>query len=138
MYLIDTNVISEIRKIQSSKATPKVTSWFRSVASQDLYVSVISLHELEVGILLAERRDTIQAAIFRNWLKNQVLPFFTGRILPVDTAIALRSAVLHVPNPHPLHDGLIAATALVHNMTVVTRNMADFASTGVAVLNPWE
>jgi predicted nucleic acid-binding protein len=84
-----------------------------------------------------ERRDAIQGAILRAWLRDQLLPAFAGRILPVDTAVALRAAQLQVPDPHPVQDGLIAATALVHGMTVVTRNVADFAPTGVALLNPW-
>jgi len=98
---------------------------------------VITIHELEIGVLLAERRDPSQGAVFRAWLNGHVLPAFTGRILAVDTAIAQRSAHLHVPDPRPVRDGLIAATALIHGMVVVTRNVADFAPTGVATLNPW-
>lgn len=137
MYLLDTNVVSELRKIRLGKADPHVADWADSVDAVDLYLSVITVQELEIGVLLAERRDPSQGAIFRAWLNSHVLPAFTGRILVVDTAVAQRSARLHVPDPRPVRDGLIAATALVHGMTVVTRNVADFAPTGVATLNPW-
>ena len=137
MYLLDTHVVSELRKIRLGKADPHVADWADSVDAVDLYLSVITVQELEIGVLLAERRDPSQGAIFRTWLNSHVLPAFTGRILVVDTAVAQRSARLHVPDPRPVRDGLIAATALVHGMTVVTRNVADFAPTGVATLNPW-
>ena len=137
MYLLDTNVVSELRKIRLGKADPRVEEWADSVEATDLYLSVITLQELEIGVLLAERRDPAQGAIFRAWLNAQVLPAFIGRILSIDTAVAQRSARLHVPAPRPVRDGLIAATALVHGMTVVTRNVADFELTGVVVLNPW-
>lgn len=137
MYLLDTHVVSELRKIRLGKADPHVADWADSVDAVDLYLSVITVQELEIGVLLAERRDPSQGAIFRAWLNSHVLPAFTGRILVVDTAVAQRSARLHVPDPRPVRDGLIAATALVHGMTVVTRNVADFAPTGVATLNPW-
>jgi len=103
----------------------------------DLYLSVITLQEPEIGVLLAERRDPSQGAVFRAWMDDHVLPAFTGRILAIDTAVAQRSARLHVSNPRPLRDGLIAATALVHGMIVVTRNVADFEPTGVPTFNPW-
>jgi toxin FitB len=136
-YLLDTNVISELRKIRAGKAHSNVAAWADSVDASDLYLSVITLQELEIGILLIERRDASQGALFRAWLNGHVLPAFTGRILAVDTAVALRSARLHVPDLRPVRDGLIAATALVHGMTVVTRNVADFEPTGVLTLNPW-
>ncbi len=98
---------------------------------------MITIQELEIGALLVERRDPAQGTTLRAWLNRHVLPCFDGRILGVDTAIALRSARLNGPKARPVRDGLIAATALVHGMTVVTRNVADFASTGVAVVNPW-
>lgn len=137
IYLLDTNVVSELRKIRVGKADPHVAAWADSVDASDLYLSVITLQELEIGVLLLERRDPSQGSVFRAWLNDHVLPAFTGRILAVDTAVALRSARLHVPDLRPVRDGLIAATALVHGMTVVTRNVADFAVTGVSVLNPW-
>lgn len=137
MYLLDTNVVSELRKIRLGKADKNVAAWADGMDAADLYLSVITIQELEIGVLLAERRDPSQGAVFRAWLNDHVLPAFTGRILPVDTAVALRSGRLHVPDLRPVRDGLIAATALVHGMTVVTRNVADFNPTGVQTLNPW-
>lgn len=137
MYLLDTNVVSELRKIRSGKADRHVAAWADSMDAADLYLSAITIQELEIGVLLAERRDPSQGAIFRAWLNGHVLPAFTGRILSVDTAVALRSARLHVPDPHPVRDGIIAATALVHGMAVVTRNVADFEPNGIRTLNPW-
>ena len=136
-FLLDTNVVSELRKIRLRKADPHVVAWADSVDAGDLYLSVISIQELEIGILLLERRDPAQGALLRSWLNGHVLPAFAGRILDVDSAVALRAARLHVPDPRPVRDGLIAATALVHGMTVVTRNLADFDPSGVATLNPW-
>ncbi len=138
MYLLDTNIVSELRKVRLGRADPHVVEWADSVDANDLYISSISVQELEIGVLLAERRDPAQGAILRVWLNAHVLPAFAGRILVVDSAVALRSARLHVPDPRPVRDGLIAATALVHGLTVVTRNVADFLPTGVPVANPWE
>jgi len=137
MYLLDTNVVSELRKVRLGKADRHVANWADSIDAADLYLSAITIQELEIGVLLAERRDPSQGAIFRAWMNDHVMPAFTGRILVVDTAVALRSARLHVPDPRPVRDGLIAATALVHGMTVVTRNVDDFEPTGVPTLNPW-
>jgi predicted nucleic acid-binding protein len=136
MFLLDTNVVSELRK--AAKANPRVRRWASRIAPTELYLSAISVLELEIGILRVERRDPSQGSILRAWLQDRVLTAFEDRIVPVDTAIARRCARLHVPNPHSDRDALIAATALVHGMTVVTRNTADFHSTGVALLNPWE
>lgn len=137
MYLLDTNVVSELRKVRAGKADARVAAWADSVDAADLYLSVITIQELEIGVLLSERRDPSRGAIFRGWLSDHVLPAFAGRILAVDTAVAQRSARLHVPDPRPVRDGLIAATALVHGMTVVTRNVDDFVPTGAPILNPW-
>ncbi len=137
MYLLDTNVLSELRKIRLGKADARVAAWADRVDATDLYLSVISVQELEIGVLLAERRDPAQGAMLRAWLNAQVLPAFSGRILAIDAAVALRSARLHVPDPRPVRDGLIAATALVHGLIVVTRNVPDFEPTGAQTLNPW-
>ena len=135
--------MTALRKIRLGRADARVAKWADSVESVDLYLSAISVQELEIGVVLAERRDPAQGAVFRAWLNSHVLPAFAGRILPVDTAVAQRSAAqysaeLHVPDPRPVRDGLIGATALVHGMTVVTRNVADFEPFGVLLLNPWE
>jgi predicted nucleic acid-binding protein len=136
MYILDTNVISELRK--GRKTHPNVRKWAERVPSASLYISVISVLELEIGILLVDRRDNQQGAILRTWMDRHVLPTFSGRILAIDTDVARRCATLHVPNPRSDRDALIAATALVHGLTVATRNVADFERTGVGVLNPWE
>lgn len=137
MLVLDTNVVSELRKVRSGKADPSVAQWSDSVDAADLYVSAITIQELEIGVLLAERRDPSKGAVLRTWLDSHVLPAFAGRVLPVDTAVAQRSAKLHVPAPQSLRDSFIAATALVHGMTVVTRNVADFVPSGVRIINPW-
>ena len=102
MYLLDTNVVSELRKIRLGKADSYVAAWADSVDATDLYLSAITIQELEIGVLLVERRDSSQGAVFRAWLNGHVLPAFTGRILTVDTAVALRSARLHVPDLRPV------------------------------------
>jgi toxin FitB len=135
MYLLDTNVVSELRK--GRKAQRRVRVWAQGRSTDLLYLSVISVLELEIGTLLVERRDRKQGAILRSWIDGHVLPSFSGRILAIDTVVAQRCASLHVPNPRSDRDALIAATALVHGMTVVTRNVSDFQTTGVAVVNPW-
>ncbi len=137
MYLLDTNIVSELRKVRQGKANLRVVKWIEKVDAGALYISVITLQELEIGVLLAERKDPAQGALLRTWLTHHVMTAFSGRILNVDAAVAQLSAQFHVPNPHSIRDGLIAATALVHHMTVVTRNVADFASTGVAIVNPF-
>ncbi|GFE93931.1 MULTISPECIES: type II toxin-antitoxin system VapC family toxin [Acetobacteraceae] len=138
MFLLDTNVISELRKVRAGKADPNVAHWADSVEADDLYLSAITVMELETGILRIERRDSATGMILRTWLEQLVLPEFAGRILPVDETVALRCARLHVPDPRSERDALIAATALVHGKTVVTRNVADFLPCGVPLLNPWE
>jgi toxin FitB len=138
MYLLDTNVLSELRKISAGKADKKVTKWANSVDSAELYLSAITIQEIEIGILLLERKDLIQASVFRRWLEEQVLPSFEKRILSVDVSVARRSASYYVPDPRPIRDLLIAATSVVHAMTMVTRNVADFQLPGVKVLNPWK
>ena len=138
MFLLDTHVVSELRKVRAGKANPQVAAWADRVDADDLYLSVVTLQELETGVLLIERRDENQGAVLRTWFDSHVLPAFAGRILPVTEAVARRSAHLHVPQPRPFCDSLIAATALEHQMTVVTRNVVDFASTGVLLVNPWD
>ncbi len=138
MFVLDTNVVSELRKVRVGKADLNVAAWVESVDAAELFVSAITIMELELGVLSIERKDATQGAMLRSWLEQRVLPEFSGRTLPIDTAVAQRCAQLHVPNKRGERDALIAATALVHGMTVVTRNVADFEPTGVAVINPWE
>jgi predicted nucleic acid-binding protein len=136
MYILDTNVVSELRK--AKKAHQNVKKWAQPLPASSLYISVISVLELEIQILLIERRDQVQGTILRAWMDRHVLPTFSGRILAIDTAVAQRCAILHVPNPRSDRDALIAATALVHGLSVATRNVADFEGMGVGVFNPWE
>lgn len=138
MFVLDTNVLSELRKARSGRANPGVTDWAGSVPAPLLFISVISRHELEHGVLLAERRDPAQGALLRSWLDNSVTSAFEDRLLPVTTDIARRAASLHVPDPAPFRDALIAATALHHDMTVVTRNVTDFERFAeLEITNPW-
>ena len=137
MYLLDTNLVSELRKIRSGKADPNVARWADTVDAGALYLSSIAIMELEIGVLQIERRDAVQGAVLRTWFEDHVLVEFSERILPIDTAVARRCAFLHVPDPRSERDALIAATALVHGMTVATRNADDFTSTGVLIVNPW-
>ena len=136
MYLIDTNVLSELRR--RDRTNRAVASWADKVDPLDLFLSAITILEIEAGALLIQRRDKAQGAVLRAWIDSKVLPAFAGRILAVDTTVALRCARLHVPDPRAERDALIAATALVHRLTMVTRNVADFQSMGVDLLNPWE
>jgi toxin FitB len=134
MFILDTNVVSELRK--RSKADREVAEWASGKAAQQLFLSVMTVRELEYGVLLSARSDKQKAEVLGSWLES-VLQRFEGRILEVDTAIARRCAALHVPKPKPERDAWIAATALVHDMTVVTRNTRDFSSTGTKLFNPW-
>ena len=138
MYLLDTNVVSELRKAKVGKADKNVIAWAASVSTNSLFLSVIIILELEIGIQLVERRDPTQGTLLRAWHEGQVLLAFSGRILPVDVLVAQRCAKLHVPDPCSDRDALIAATALVHGMTVITRNIAAFQATGAELLNPWD
>jgi predicted nucleic acid-binding protein len=138
MYLLDTNVLSELRKVPSGKADLNVRAWAQTVHQSRLFISVITIFELETGLLLIARRDATQGEMLRTWLEDHLIPAFSDRILPVTIEIARRGARLCVPNPRPRRDGLIAATALAHRLTVVTRDVADYAPTGVPILNPWQ
>ena len=138
MYLLDTNVISELRKAKSNKADKAVVVWANSVSATRMFLSTITILELETGILLVERKDPTQGAILRSWLNSHVLPAFSERVLALDTAVAQRCAKLRIPDPRSDRDAIIAATALVHGLTVVTRNVNDFSATGVDILNPWK
>ncbi|KYG21573.1 twitching motility protein PilT [Bradyrhizobium sp. AT1] len=136
MFLLDTNVVSELRR--PDKADRNVLAWANAVPAASFFVSAISILEIEVGARLIARKDAVQGAILRDWIDDHILARFEGRILAIDTVVAQRCAQLHVPNPRAERDALIAATALVHSLTVVTRSVADFEPTGVTLLNPWE
>ncbi|MDO8801665.1 type II toxin-antitoxin system VapC family toxin [Phenylobacterium sp.] len=135
MFLLDTNALSELRRPE--RADPRLLAWAADTPASILFLSAITLLEIEMGALRIARRDARQGAVLRTWIDSQVLPTFADRVLPVDTAVALRCATLHVPDLRSERDALIGATALVHGMTVVTRNQADFIPMGVALLNPW-
>ncbi|KAF0227443.1 MAG: Plasmid stability-like [Beijerinckiaceae bacterium] len=138
MFILDTNVVSELRKVKAGKADKGVSAWADGVDAATLFLSAITILELEQGVLLVERRDAAQGALLRSWLERYVLPEFENRVLPIDATVARRCAGLHVPDPRSERDAMIAATALVHGMTVVTRNIADFEMTGTKLLNPWD
>ena len=135
MYLLDTNVVTELRR--PGKAASAVLAWSRAAVAHQLFISWITVFELELGVRQKERRDATQGRLLRQWLEMQVLPQFQGRVLDVDIAVARRCAALHSPDPAPERDAWIAATALVHHMTVVSRNTRDFLACGAQVFNPW-
>ncbi|WVT76527.1 type II toxin-antitoxin system VapC family toxin (plasmid) [Sinorhizobium chiapasense] len=137
-YLLDTNVISELRKVGDGKADANVVAWIGAENAARFFISAITILELERGVLGVQRRDAAQGARLRSWLDGQVRPEFAGRILTVDDTVATRCAHLHVPDRRNEADALIAATALVHDMIVVTRNVRDFDGTGVVVVDPWQ
>jgi predicted nucleic acid-binding protein len=137
IYLLDTNVVSELRKAGDKRADANVVAWLAGVDARSLYLSAITVMELELGILQVDRRDAAQGTRLRAWMDGHVLPAFAERILPVDATVALRCARLHVPDPRSDRDAWISATALVHGMTILTRNVSDFRPTGVHVINPW-
>lgn len=138
MFVLDTNVVSEVRKVRSGKANAGVAEWALGIPSSQLFVSSITLHELEHGVLLTERADPAKGVVLRQWLDESVASAFDGRVLAVDEAVAKRAAGLHVPDPAPFRDALIGATALVHRMAVVTRNSKDFKRfDDLEVVNPW-
>ena len=137
MFVLDTNVVSELRKASAGKAETNVITWAASVATDTLFLSVVTIFELELGVLQLERRDPAQGALLRTWLDGHVIRAFEGRILPIDSTVARRSARLHVPDRCSDRDAMIAATALAQGMAVVTRNTHDFERTGVQTINPW-
>jgi predicted nucleic acid-binding protein len=138
MYVLDTNVISELRKKASGRAAAAVIRWADAAAPETRYICSITVMELEMGVLSLENRDRAQAILLREWLLDQVIPSFTGRILPVDQAAATACARMMHPRTRPLRDALIAATAQTNNYVLVTRNVKDFQDLPVRLANPWE
>lgn len=138
MFVLDTNVVSELRKVRAGKADPSVMDWASVTPPGQMFLSAITIHELEHGVLLAERADPQQGAVLRRWLDESVAAAFQQRVLSVDEAVARRAAALHVPDPAPFRDALIGATALVNRMAVATRNVKDFQRfDGLDIVNPW-
>ncbi|MBT8606004.1 type II toxin-antitoxin system VapC family toxin [Polynucleobacter paneuropaeus] len=137
MYLLDTNVVSEFRKAGTGRISKRVEQWAEGISANSMFISVISIFELEMGILQIERRDKKQGSVLRKWLNKNVLGTFSERVLPIDTAVAQRCASLHVPNPKSERDAMIVATAIEHRMTIVTRNVSDFSQSGVKIFDPW-
>ena len=137
MYLLDTNVVSEFRKSADRRINKSVKRWADEISPDLMFISAISVLELEIGVLQIERRDKKQGLILRKWLNKNVLPAFLDRVLPVDLTVAQRCASLHVPNPKSERDAMIAATAIEHRMTIVTRNVSDFSQSGVKIFDPW-
>ncbi|SNQ48607.1 Ribonuclease VapC [Frankia canadensis] len=136
MLLLDTNVVSELRKPAIRRAD-QFNAWAETLSPWDTYLSVITLLELRAGIEARRRNDPRQAELLDAWLDNAVLPSYAGRVLDVDQHVADTAARLHVPDRRPAHDALIAATAQVHNLVLVTRNESDFDPMGVSLVNPW-
>ena len=133
-YLLDTNVLAEIRK---PRPHPAVAAWYEEAGDDELFLSVLVVGEIQQGVARLRRKDPRQAAAYEAWL-GKLQREFADRVLPVTQDVALEWGRLSAGNPPPVVDGLIAATALVHGMTVVTRNVADFEPTGVPLLNPFE
>ena len=135
MYLLDTNVLSELRRPE--RLDPKVAAWAQSVDPSDLFLSAITILEIELGALMIGRRDAQQGSVLRGWIDNRVLPAFAGRILPIDTQVVRLCAQLHGPDRRPERDALIGAAALAHRLKLVTRNTKDFSAMGLELVNPW-
>jgi len=134
-FLIDTNIISEIRK--DARCDRNVASWYASIDDGDMYLSVLVTGEIRRGIELARRRDPAKADLLERWL-NEVDVAFGDRILPIDRDVADAWGRMSAQRPIPVIDGLLAATAKVHRMTLVTRNDADVAHLGAKLLNPFK
>jgi len=136
VFILDTNVVSETRKISRGGGNDSVKNWLDNQEASALYISAITVMELEYGCLLVERRDDRQGRALRDWLTLR-LALYNDRILPVDGVIATRAAALHIPNPRSDRDTIIAATALTHGYSVVTQNVQDFLIDGLDVIDPF-
>ncbi|MGF1604581.1 MAG: type II toxin-antitoxin system VapC family toxin [Thermosynechococcaceae cyanobacterium] len=138
MFLLEMNTISELRKLETTRIDTNVKEWAKTTKVAQTYLSAITIFELERGVLLIERRDPVQGSLLRQWLDGHVLGTYAARIIPISVKVAQRCALLNVPDAKPYYDGLLAATALIHGLTIVTRNTRDFENTGVKLLNPWQ
>lgn len=134
-FLLDTNVISELRK--GARAHEGVRRWFESLEPEEIFLSVVVTGEIRRGIEAIRRRDPRAAVTLDRWLKR-VVSSYESRILPIDALVADAWGRLNVPDPLPVVDGLMAATAKVHNLTLATRNIRDVERTGVSIVNPFE
>ncbi len=134
-FLLDTNVVSALRR--KDKAEKQVVDWFESVAGAEFFISALTMMEIEIGVRRLERHDRRQAAIIRAWKEGPLRTLFRGRFVDVDLEIAERCASLLVPDPQPEIDALIAATAIVRGLTLVTRNERAFLTMPVRMMNPW-
>jgi toxin FitB len=133
-YLIDANIISEVRK--GARCDPKVSAWYASIADEDVFLSTLVLGEIRKGIELLRPRDPGKAAMLEDWLR-EVEAAFDGRVLGIDNAVSDQWGRMSAIRPVPVIDGLLAATALTNGMTLVTRNDSDVAGLGATVLNPF-
>lgn len=136
MYLLDTNVVSELRKIQSKHSA--FNDWYKTIDPQTCYLSSLTIFEIRKGILLKSLKDPQQAEILQHWFNERLIPHFHGRVLDFTADMAEIMAKLHVPNPAPFADSIIASTALYYDLTVITRNIQDFQNLGVKLINPFE
>ena len=137
MYLIDTNIISEMRKIRHRKADPNVTAWVNSVNPNLFYTSIVVMMELQRGVMGKHRTDPEQGKRLQQWFDISVKGIFDKRVLYINDHIADVCAGIHVPNPKPENDAWIAATAIAHGLTLVTRNVSDFDGIAVDIINPF-
>ncbi len=135
-FLLDTNLISELRK--KHRCDPNVAKWQSGVAAESCYLSTITLMEIAHGIELTQKKDAPFAATLKDWYQHQIIPAFRERTLSVTPAIAEAGGKIMAIRTRSTADGLLAGTALVHRLTLVTRNESDFSDTGVAVFNPWK
>ena len=138
MFLLDTNIISESRKLGSPRIDPRVAEWLGQIDVEATYVSAMTIFELERGVRQMERRDAKQGTALRRWLDDQIMPTYEHRTLPLSREVALICAGLHIPDPKSERDAWIAATALDAGLTLVSRNVVDFAGMGVELINPFE
>ena len=138
MYLLDTNIISELKKLDSGKIHPQVQRWAYSINLMQTKISVVSITEIRTGLLSLTLKDQAQAASLDNWFTNRLLPAYRTRTLSIDTEVALICAQLHIPAKRPINDAYIAATAIAHNLTLVTRNVRDFQGLPLMLENPFE
>lgn len=137
MYLLDTETAAELRKASMRRGDQGLRDWAASVDVKDVYLSAITLQELEMGVRLSERDDTKRGTVLRDWMTRQVIHHLSARVLPINTAIALKAAEFHGQRARTLSHAFIAATASVHSLSVVTRHVPSFSDTGLNIVNPW-